>query len=321
VLCFEAATGKKQWERQFWATGNTVCNAKTCMAGPTPVTDGKRVVALFATGDLACLDADGDLLWYRALARDYPTITNQVGMAASPILWEDMLLLPLENAGESFVAGLDANTGKNRWKAERARDINWATPVLFGDGKQSAVLFQSRQEITAYDPATGKLRWTYKANGLATIPSPLAGNGLIFVPGGELTALRPVAAKDAPEVVWQTNQLRTSYATPLLYKDRLYAVNSAGVLNCVEARDGNLVWQERLKVKAQFSASPVAGDGKVYLVNEEGTTVVVQVGDQPRVLATNKLDETLLATPALSGGALFLRSDQHLYCIGEKQEK
>src|SRR4051812_37298304 len=100
VLCFDSATGKRLWERQLWATGNTFCHPKTCMAAPTPATDGERVYALFATGDLVCLDAGGNLLWYRALARDFPRVSNQVGMAASPVLWQDVLLVPMETADD-----------------------------------------------------------------------------------------------------------------------------------------------------------------------------------------------------------------------------
>ena len=319
VLSFDLATGKKLWERQLWATGSTKSHPKTCMAGPTPVTDGKRVFALFATGDLACLDAEGNLLWYRSLQGDYPNITNQVGMAASPILWKDTLFLPLENAGDSFAAALDAGTGKNRWKAARTRDINWVTPLLVKDGGPAAVLFQSQSELTAYDPDTGRVRWAYKGTGLSTIPSPVTGKGMIFVPGGEMVALRPAKDGTEPEVVWRSNKLRAGgYASPVYYQNRVYTFNSVGVV-CGDAADGKLLWDQR--IAGPMSASPVAGDGKLYLVNEKGTTVVLEAGDQPRILARNQLDdETILATPAIADGAIFLRSDAHLYCIGKKDK-
>src|SRR5262249_15898453 len=150
VLCFDTKTGKELWHRQLWATGNTLCHEKTCMAAPTPVTDGKRIIALFATADLVCYDIDGNLLWYRSLTGDYPTIGNNVGMAASPILHGDLLLLCLENAGASFAAGIDKHTGKNRWKIDRPRGINWVTPLLIQNAGKDAVLFQGPGELSAH---------------------------------------------------------------------------------------------------------------------------------------------------------------------------
>src|SRR5262249_53189532 len=161
-----------------------------CMAAPTPATDGERVYALFATADLACLDADGNLLWYRALAKDYPTIGNQVGMAASPILYRNVLLVPMENVGESFVCGVDKQTGGNLWKHPRRRDINWASPILIHDGNRAEVLFQSADEVTAYDPETGDKHWSSRVAGLNTIPSPAAGEGVVLLPAGELVAVK-----------------------------------------------------------------------------------------------------------------------------------
>jgi outer membrane protein assembly factor BamB len=319
VLCFDAADGKQLWERQFWATGGTNCHPKTSMAAPTPCTDGDRVYALFATCDLVCLDKDGNLVWYRSLVGDYPTVTNQVGMAASPALWKDTLFVAMENAGESFAAAIDTKTGKNRWKIYRSRAINWVTPLVVNDGKRVEVLFQSGGELTAYDPQTGVKRWSYEGKGLSTIPSPTAGNGLIFVPGGELVALKPGTEKAAAEVQWSVGKLSPKTASPLVYQDRVYAINGAGVLNCAEAATGKLLWQERLK--GPFSASPIAADGKLYLVNEAGVTFVVKSEqDKGTILASNALEETILGTPAIAGGAIFLRSDQHLYCIGASKK-
>jgi outer membrane protein assembly factor BamB len=321
VLCFDAATGKRDWDRQLWATGNTLCNPKTCMAAPTPVSDGARVYALFATGDLACLDAAGNLLWYRALVQDYPTVTNQVGMAASPVLGRDVLIVPLENLGDSCILGLDKATGRNRWKNARARDINWPTPLLLRRGGRDEVIVQSVKELTAYDPETGSRLWEFQPAALATIPSPVAGPGGLLVSGPQFLCLRLPDDGGRPEVAWKSARFKSGYLTPLCYRGRLYTVNPVSMLVCADATTGKVAWQERLPLEGEMSASPVATDGKVYVTDERGATAVVQVGDRPRLLATNEVGEGVLATPALADGAIFLRSDQHLFCIGRKRGK
>lgn len=316
VLCLDRATGKKLWERQLAATGNTTCNPKTCMAAPTPVTDSRRVFALFATGDLAAFDRDGNLLWYRALVRDYPDVTNQVGLASSPVLAGETLLLPLDNAGDSFIAGLDAASGKNRWLVKRDRDINWTTPLVRTEGGRAEALFLTGKELLAVDAATGRKRWAYRGEGLNSSASPIAADGFVILPGG--VALQPPAIEGSePAVVWTANKLRAGYSSHLFYRGRIYVLNSAGILHCADAADGNILWSQR--VKGPFWASPVAGDGKVYVVNEAGTIAVVEAGGKEgRVLATNNMGESILATPAIADGAIFLRSDRHLYCVGDR---
>jgi outer membrane protein assembly factor BamB len=320
VLCFDAATGERLWERQLHATGNTLCHPKSNMAAPTPATDGERVYALFGTGDLACFSADGDLLWYRALARDYPRLSNQVGMAASPVLWKGLLLVPLETPDASLALGLDKLTGRNRWKAERPREPNWVTPLLITNGDREEVLFQSSREVTAYDPATGRKHWTYPGEGVfpvPSVPSPASGDGLVFLAGG--VALRPGAEQAPPQVVWKSRKFRPAYASPLYYRGRVYAVNNTAIVfTCFDGKSGQVAWQER--VEGSFSASPVAADGKVYLVNEAGVTTVFRAGDRPEILSRNELGEGVLATPALAERAIFLRSERHLYCIAAGKE-
>jgi outer membrane protein assembly factor BamB len=316
VLCFDQTSGAKLWERQFWATGSTTCHPKTAIAGPTPVTDGGHVYALFSSGDLTCLDRDGNLVWYRALGRDYPGIANNLGLAASPTVAGDLLFLPLENVGDSFAAALDKRTGETRWKVERYRDINWVTPLFVESGKHKAVLFQTAKEITAYDADTGKSLWSH-AGGLSSVASPLLAEGLILVSGGEFTALKAGFDSSAAEVAWKSNRIKTSYASPVFHQGRIYTINSAGILSCSDASDGRSIWQQRLK--GVFWASPIIAGDKLYLPNEEGTTFVLQLGDEPKVVAENPLGETMLATPAIANGAIFLRSDQVLFCIAKKK--
>jgi outer membrane protein assembly factor BamB len=309
VLAFDPRTGRRLWERRFAATGSTQRNNKTCMAAPTPVADAGRLFALFATGDLAALDRDGNLLWYRSLCGDYPTIGNNVGMAASPVLRGDLLFVPMENVGESFVAALDAVTGVNRWRHARSQKINWTTPLVLEAGGRPQVLFQSPDELTSYDPSTGRILWRHEGK-LASIPSPVAGGGLVLAPGGPLTALRPDGSR-----LWGSDPLQSGTASPSFYKGRIYAVNSAGIVACAHAKDGAVIWRGR--TPGPHSSSPVFAEDRMYLLNEKGTTTVLGLGgEEAKTLAENTIEDAFLASPAVWGGALYLRSDKTLYCIG-----
>jgi outer membrane protein assembly factor BamB len=315
VLAFDAATGKQLWERQLAATGGTACHPKTNMAGPTPVTDGQSIYALFATGDLVALDRDGNLLWYRSLVSDYPNISNQVGMAASPVLVGDTLVVPMDTAADAFLAGLDRKTGENRWKVERERCINWVTPLVVKDGKRTSVVFNNASEVTAYDADTGKVRWTYATENASTIPSSATGDGMVFVPGRSFTALRPKGDM-TPEVVWRTQKMPLGYTSPIHHEGKVYGLTSIGV-TCLDAVKGEVIFQARMR--GPFAASPVIADGKLYAVNEAGLTTVLKLGQRPEILGVNDLQDTILATPAVADGAIYLRSDRWLYCIGGKK--
>src|SRR5262249_23744376 len=158
---------------------------------------------------------------------------------------------------------------------ERERQINWVTPLVASFAQREVLLLQSPAELSACDPLTGTKVWKYEAKGIATIPSAVAGDGMIFLPAADLLGLRP-SDKGTPQEAWAPNKRKRATASPLYYKDHIYTLSSAGILNCAEAATGKLLWQERLK--GPFSASPVAGDGKLYCTNEAGATFVIEVG-------------------------------------------
>jgi outer membrane protein assembly factor BamB len=313
VLCFDAATGKQLWHRQLKATGGTACHPKTCMAAPTPAADETGVYALFATGDLAAFEPDGTLRWYRSLTGDYPNITNQVGMAASPILVKDRLIVPMDNAGESFLAAIDTKYGKNVWKAERPRNINWVTPVARTVGNATEVIFDGPGGLTAYDAATGAKRWESKLSH-GSIPTGVLAGDTLYAPAGGVTAIKLGAKGPAGDGV-KIKDVQPGMGSPLVYADKVFAVNGNGIVSCADAKTGKLLYKERLK--GAFSASPVAGAGKVYFLNETGTCFVVDAkSDEFDVLSANELGGETLGTPAIAGGRIFIRTDKALYALG-----
>jgi len=315
VQCFDAKTGEEEWHRQFWATGRTMCHRKMCVATPTPASDGERIFAFYSSNDVICLDLDGHLLWYRGLTYDYPNASNSLGMASSPIVVGDTLVVQVESDAEAFAVGLNTQNGLERWKIDRPRKANWSSPTLYRGGKdeETLALLQSSKGLQAVDPRTGKEVWQY-TDGASTIPSTAVAGNRIYVPSHGITALKPNPASSAPEMLWQENRLSPSTASPFVSGDKIYTVNRAGVLNCASVSDGKRRWQ--LRLKGPFSASPVGAGGKIYLFNETGLGQVVQPGEKSgEIVESHNFDETILGTPALSDGAIYLRSDDNLYKI------
>ena len=242
------------------------------MAANTPVADETGVYALFATGDMAAFDADGTLRWYRSLVGDYPTITNAVGMASSPILAAGRLIVPMDNAGESFLAALDTKYGKNVWKVERPRVISWTTPLVRTVGNATELLFAGPKGLTNYDAATGETRWTFKDGG-GSVPVGTLDGDSIYLPVGGVSRFKIDAKGIAEKPEWAARDARSSYSSPLLYAGKVYTTDGQGFITCVDAKSGKQNYKER--VKGAFSASAVAADGKVYFLNETGICTVL----------------------------------------------
>lgn len=315
VFCFDAATGGEIWQRQFWATGRTLCHPTSAVAAPTPASDGQRIFAFYSSNDLACLDLEGNLLWYRGLSFDYPHAGNDVGMASSPVVVDDTVVVQIENQDDSFAAGLDVTTGETRWRHERQAGANWSSPVAVrsADGKNNLVLISSSGKTTAHEPRSGKEVWTHDAG--AGIPSVSARGDVVYLPGSTLKALRFTRGSFAVEDLWENNKLAPGNASPLVYKDHVYVLNKAGVLTCGSDKDGEIAWQVRLK--GPFWSSPVIAGDHLYAFNQDGISQVVRLGEKGEIVAENTLGENILGTPAIGDNALYVRTEKHLWRISQ----
>ncbi len=309
VICFDEKDGSKKWHRQFWATGRTVCHEKTAVAAPTPTSDGKHIYALFSSNDLVCLDLDGNLQWMRGLTLDYPNASNSLGLATSPVMAGGKLVVQIENDSESFAAGIDPANGANLWKIPRTKRANWSSPIVVGN----TVILQGSKGLQGVDPATGEEKWSY-AEGASTTPSSVvAPDGTVYVPSHGLTKLKP-SESSAPEQVWNSGSLRPGTASPIVVGDKVYIINRAGVLNCATLEKGESLWKARLQ--GPFSGSPVVAGSTMYVFSERkglGQIVDISGEGEAKVVSTIELGETILCTPALANGAIFVRSDKHLW--------
>ena len=313
VMCFDSNHGTTQWSREFWATGRTICHEKTCVAAPTPASDGKYIYALYSSNDLICLDLNGNLKWMRALMQDYPNASNSLGLASSPIIVSDTLIVQVENDSESFAAGIDLSKGTNIWKFPRTKKANWTSPIRVG---KNIVAIQGSEGVTAIEASSGRILWSY-GEGASTIPSSVASKdgSTLFIPSNGMTALKPRNDNNTPEILWQEPQLRPGTASPIIVDDKIFIINRAGVLNAAKKDTGERLW--RLRLEGPFSGSPVASKGHIYIASErKGLLQSVDLsGKEGKITGTIELGETILGTPAIANDSLYVRSDHHLWKI------
>lgn len=314
VLCFDDSNGELLWERQFWATGRTNSHNKMCNATPTPASDGERIFAFFSSNDLICLDLDGNLQWLRGLTHDYPNASNSLGMASSPIVVGDTLVVQVESDADSLAFGLNTKSGTTRWRHDRPRKANWSSPTLLPlpDRKLPLVVLQSATGLKLVDAHSGEAVGEF-GDGASTIPSSTVAGQTIYAPSNGLTALR-VGDDDKLEVLWNSNRLSPSTASPLVYRDHVYALNRAGVLACGDSESGELKWQ--LRLKGPYSSTPVVAGDRMYFFNEDGYAHIVDIsGEKGEIVSEMDFADTILCTPAIAHGGLYVRSDQRLWKI------
>jgi len=272
-------------------------------------------VAQFSSNDVFCLDLEGNLKWLRGLTYDYPNAANGLGMSSSPVIANGVLVAQVENDAESFTAGLSLSNGTTLWKKDRPRGANWTSPTVLGKGKDQQVALQSMKGIAVIDPKSGKDQWIYE-DGAATIPSSTILGSTILVPSNGLTALQARPDGKSHTQLWQDNKLGPGTGSPSISGYNFYVINKANVLTCAEIKTGKIIW--RMRLKGPVSSSPVSTKTHLFVFNEEGLGQVVQLGgEEGKTVRSIDLKETILCTPAVSKGALYVRSDSTLWKLSD----
>lgn len=323
LFCFAAADGKVLWERRLRATGRTMSHPKSSIASSTPCSDGKHVFALWSSNDLAAFDLEGNLLWLRGLTVDYPNASSSIGMASSPMLFGETLVVVIENGGESYSLGIDARTGRNMWKIERKKADNWTSPVAWSASPKAApvALLQNSQGVLAVDPVSGSRLWEY-SDTASTMSSSVVADGIVYTPSNGITALQPHENGSEPEQLWRAKALNPSMISPIVLAGHLFSINGAGVLAAADPKTGTPQW--KLRLAGPFSGSPVGAGERLVVASEKGLVQVVDatapagaVLGQVQLPLNAETKELVLCTPALSGGSVYVRTDGTLWKLGE----
>jgi len=323
IEAFNRSNGNKLWEYRVPAAGPfPELHEKHNLATPTPITDGKHLYAWFGNGLIVCLDMKGNLVWSRHIGQEYSPFQIQWGHASSPVLYKDLIILLCDHDQASYLLALDKRTGKEQWKKDRGTGrVSYSTPLVFSGPVSDELIVNSSERIDAYNPVNGELLWHVGSPRQSPIPSPVYHDSVIYMSRGyrnsDFLAIRPGGRGEVTEshILWRT-PTGASYVPSILYYDGLlYMSSDVGIVTCADASTGEQVWRQRLR--GIFFASPTAADGKVYFVSETGDTFVVRAGREPHILALNSLGERFIASPAISRGHLFLRSDENLFCIGK----
>lgn len=334
VYCLDRDTGKVVWNRAaHHAIPGSSIHLKNSLASETPVTDGKRVYAYFGSPGLFCYDFDGELLWSRKWG-EFPTKLGW-GTAASPVLHEGRVYVVNDNEKASFLEALDAETGDPVWRVDRDEKTNWATPFVWKNDRRTELITPGAGKVRSYS-MDGKVLWQLGGMSSLTIPTPFAKFGLLYVTSGyvldrrkPIFAIRPGAAGDISltgdqtsndGIAWSQKMAGPYNTSPVIYGDNLYVLYDRGLFAVYNAKTGKEIYgKRRIGTGARaFTSSPWAYDGKIFCLSEDGVTYVIGAGSEFQVLRKNDLDELCMATPAISGRSLFIRTESQLYRIEQR---
>ncbi len=338
VFCLDKKSGKILWERVAYEGAPKVKrHTKATQANSTPATNGKYVVALFGAEGMYCYDLDGKLVWKKDLGfldsgwfydPDY-----QWGHGSSPIIFENLVIVQCDIQKNSFMAAYALKDGKEVWRAERDEIPSWSTPTLHASNGRAQLITNATKHIRSYDARTGAELWRLAGNSEIAVPTPIIAHDLIYVTTGyrpiqpiyaiRLEAVGDISLQDTAttnaHIAWSKKRGGPYMPTPIVYEDYLYICANNGTVTCYNAKTGAQMYRERLGGQGSayaFTASPIATEGKIYFTSEDGEIFVVQAGPKYELLAANAMGEVCMATPAFSENMLLVRTQQHVFGIG-----
>jgi len=346
LVCFSLA-GEQLWQHDYKLTGKMKADGST-VASPSPLTDGKHVWAMMATGELNCLTIDGDLVWSKNLQDEYGKFDLMFGMSSTPVLDNGKLYLMVIDGdmrakprltSEGQVICLDASTGKEQWLHQRRTNgtaetmHSYASPTIYRDADRSLLLIHGADFLTAHSLETGDEVWRCGGmNGvgdsynptLRFVASPAVGSGQIIVPSaknGPILCLKPDGegdiTKDDAVNVWRIDKGTPDVSTPVAHDGIIYLLEKKGIVKAIDLADGRQIYRNRVLADKHRSTPVIAGD-KVFIVGRDGTIVVLKTGKEFEVLAENKLGEDATASPAIANNVLYIRTSKALYAFGKK---
>jgi len=332
LYCLDVKTGKIRWEKTAsHGPAQSSAHLKNSYASETPITDGKYVYAYFGNIGIFCYDMDGNLKWEAKL----PAQKTRFGWgtAASPVLNGDRIYIVIDNEEQSNLIALDKTTGKEIWRIPREEKTNWSTPYIWKNDRRTEIVTAASGKVRSYN-LDGKLLWWLSGMSSITIATPYSEKGLLYVTSGyvgdrarPIYAIKPGAEGDislksgettGPFIAWSDPVGAPYNPSTLTYDGRLYVLYDRGLLSCFDAVTGKRYYEkERLPQGSGFTSSPWAANGLVYCLSEDGVTHVVRAGDKFELVRSNVLtdDDMCMATPALAGDRLIIRTATRIYCV------
>ncbi|MBC8028541.1 MAG: PQQ-binding-like beta-propeller repeat protein [Pyrinomonadaceae bacterium] len=331
VLCLDRKTGKLLWQRtaKVAVPHEGYHRAYGSFASNSPVTDGKYVYASFGSRGVYCYDFNGKLIWEKDLGVQM-RMRLGFGEGSGPTLVGNRLVLIFDHEADSFIVSLDKRTGKELWRVPRDERSSWSTPLAVQHAGRKQVVVTGTTRVRSYNPENGKVLWESAGLGANAIPVPVDQNGVVYVMSGfrdpRLMAIKLGKEGDLSEsdsILWSHTRGLAYTTSPVLHDNRLYVVTDNGLVSVFNATTGEPHYaQVRLPKAYNLKASPVGANGKLYLATEDGDVVVIKLGEKFEVIATNNLeDQVFIATPVIAGGELFLRGQNHLFCISQKSSR